>query len=92
MLRDLVVGGTQLAITAKSASTLLRSVRPASACERTNGLVQDRDMISNGVGPGVARSRRRGEGLASVVREAEHRVEPEPALERGGGLFAILLA
>ena len=49
-------------------------------------------MISNGVGPGVARSRRRGEGLASVVREAEHRVEPEPALERGGGLFAILLA
>jgi transposase len=42
VLRDLVPGGAQLAITAKSASTMLRSVRPASACERTRKeLAQD---------------------------------------------------
>lgn len=35
MMRDLVPGGAGLAITAKSASTMLRSVRPASASERT---------------------------------------------------------
>jgi len=35
VLRDLVPGGAALAITARSAATLLRSVRPASACERT---------------------------------------------------------
>jgi transposase len=34
VLRDLIPGGAALAITAKSASTLLRSVRPASQCER----------------------------------------------------------
>lgn len=34
VLRDLVPGGAALAITAKSASTMLRSVRPASTCER----------------------------------------------------------
>lgn len=42
VLRDLVPGGAALAITAKSASTLLRSVRPASSCERTRKeLAQD---------------------------------------------------
>lgn len=42
VLRDLVPGGAALAITAKSASTLLRSVRPASPCERTRKeLAQD---------------------------------------------------
>lgn len=35
VLRDLVPGGVALAITAKSASTTLRSVRPSSPCERT---------------------------------------------------------
>ncbi len=34
VLRDLVPGGAALAITAKSASTMLRSIRPASTCER----------------------------------------------------------
>ena len=34
VLRDLVPGGAALAITAKSASTMLRSVRPASPCEQ----------------------------------------------------------
>ena len=42
VLRDLVPGGAALAITAKSASTMLRSVRPASPCERTRKeLAQD---------------------------------------------------
>jgi len=35
VLRDLVPGGAELAISAKSASTILRSVRPVSPCERT---------------------------------------------------------
>lgn len=35
ILRDLIPGGAALALTAKSAAALLRSVRPASACERT---------------------------------------------------------
>ena len=35
VLRDLVPGGAALAITAKSASAILRLVRPASPCERT---------------------------------------------------------
>lgn len=34
VLRDLIPGGAALAVTAKSASALLRSVRPASLCER----------------------------------------------------------
>lgn len=34
VLRDLVPGGAELAITAKSASTTLRRIRPASLCER----------------------------------------------------------
>lgn len=42
VLRDLIPGGAELAITAKSASTMLRSVRPASPCERTRReLAQD---------------------------------------------------
>ena len=42
VLRDLVAGGAALAITAKSASTMLRSVRPASLCEHTRKeLAQD---------------------------------------------------
>lgn len=42
MLRDLIPGGAELAIKAKSASTLLRSVRPASPCEHTRKqLAQD---------------------------------------------------
>jgi transposase len=42
MLRDLVPGGAELAITAKSSAAMLRSVRPASACERTRkDLAQD---------------------------------------------------
>jgi transposase len=42
VLRDLVPGGAELAITATSASTMLRSVRPVSACERTRkDLAQD---------------------------------------------------
>jgi transposase len=42
VLRDLVPGGAGLAITAKLASTMLRSVRPATACERTRKeLAQD---------------------------------------------------
>jgi transposase len=42
VLRDLVPGGAALAITAKSASTMLRSVRPTSLCERTRKeLAQD---------------------------------------------------
>jgi transposase len=42
LLRDLVAGGAELAITAKSASMMLRSVRPASVCERTRKeLAQD---------------------------------------------------
>jgi transposase len=42
VLRDLVPGGAELAITAKSASTMLRSVRSASAGERTRKeLAQD---------------------------------------------------
>ncbi len=35
ILRDLIPGGAPLAITAKSAAATLRSVRPASVCERT---------------------------------------------------------
>lgn len=35
VLRDLIPGGAELAITAKAASRMLRSVRPASVCERT---------------------------------------------------------
>jgi transposase len=42
VLRDLIPGGAELAITAKSASTILRSVRPASVCERARKeLAQD---------------------------------------------------
>ena len=42
VLRDLVPGGAALAITAKAASTMLRSVRPVTACERTRKeLAQD---------------------------------------------------
>lgn len=42
VLRDLVPGGAELGITAKSASTMLRSVRSASAGERTRKeLAQD---------------------------------------------------
>jgi len=42
VLRDLVPGGAAVAISAKSASTMLRSVRPASPCERTRkDLAQD---------------------------------------------------
>lgn len=42
VLRDLVPGGAALATTAKSASTMLRSVRPASLCERSRKeLAQD---------------------------------------------------
>jgi hypothetical protein len=42
VLRDLVPGGAELAITAKSAAAMLRSIRPASACERTRKqLAQD---------------------------------------------------
>lgn len=42
MLRDLVRGGTGVAITAKSAAVALRSIRPASICERTRKeLAQD---------------------------------------------------
>lgn len=42
VLRDLVPGGAELAITAKAASTMLRSVRPGSVCERTRKeLAQD---------------------------------------------------
>jgi transposase len=35
VLRDLVPGGAELQITARSASIVLRSIRPASQCERT---------------------------------------------------------
>lgn len=35
MLRDLTPGGAELAITARSAATLLRSIRPASPADRT---------------------------------------------------------
>jgi len=42
VLRDLVPGGAALAITAKSAAVMLRSVRPTSACERARKeLAQD---------------------------------------------------
>lgn len=42
VLRDLIPGGAPLAITAKSASALLRSVRAVSVCERTRkDLAQD---------------------------------------------------
>ncbi len=42
LLRDLIPGGAPLALTAKSAATLLRSVRPASLPERTRKeLAQD---------------------------------------------------
>ena len=42
VLRDLVAGGAPLAITAKSASAILRSVRPVSLCEHTRkDLAQD---------------------------------------------------
>jgi transposase len=42
VLRDLVPGGAALAITARSASAMLRSVRAASICERTRkALAQD---------------------------------------------------
>lgn len=42
LLRDLIPGGTPLALTAKAAATILRSVRPASLPERTRKeLAQD---------------------------------------------------
>jgi len=42
VLRDLVPGGAEVAIAAKSASTILRSLRPVSLCERTRKqLAQD---------------------------------------------------
>jgi hypothetical protein len=42
VLRDLVPGGADLAITAKSSAAMLRSIRTASACERTRkDLAQD---------------------------------------------------
>jgi len=42
VLRDLVPGGAALAITAKSASTMLRLIRPASRCEKVRKeLAQD---------------------------------------------------
>jgi transposase len=42
VLRDLVPGGAEVAITAKAAAAMLRCVRPASACERTRKeLAQD---------------------------------------------------
>jgi transposase len=42
LLRDLVPGGAPVALTARTASTMLRTVRPASLCERTRrDLAQD---------------------------------------------------
>jgi transposase len=42
VLRDLIPGGAALALAAKSAATLLRTIRPASAAERTRKeLAQD---------------------------------------------------
>ena len=34
LLRDVIPGGAPLALTARSATTVLRTVRPVSACER----------------------------------------------------------
>jgi transposase len=44
VLRVLIPGGAALAITAKAASTMLRSVRPASVCERTRKKLA-RDLV-----------------------------------------------
>jgi len=44
VLRDLVPGGAEVAITAKSASMMLRSIRPASMCERTRKQLA-RDLV-----------------------------------------------
>jgi len=54
--------------------------------ELADCLVQDGDVIGDGVRPSVARPQQASEGLAGRVSEAEHRVEPEPALVRGRGL------
>jgi hypothetical protein len=44
---------------------------------------QDLDVISSGVGPGVARPQPGGQQLGGVVTPHPQRMEPEAALERG---------
>lgn len=61
LVRDPIPGGAPLALTAKSASTLLRSVRPASSPERTRKeLAQD-----------VVRDRR---AVDAALKESEKRM------------------
>lgn len=52
--------------------------------------VQHGEVIANGVRPRVARPQDRGERFAGRVSEAEHRVEPEPALVGRRGALLVL--
>ena len=86
---------------AESARTMTwRRTRPASsprwwpraisAGSWAIGLVEDADVVGDGVGPGVARAEHPRERLAGRVGETEQRVEPEPALVgRGGSILAL---
>ena len=65
VLRDLVAGGAPLAITAKSASAMLRSIRPMSLCEHTrkelaHDLVRDLRVVDTSL---VAIEKRMSEAL-----------------------------
>jgi len=54
--------------------------------ELGDGPIEDRDVVGDGVGSGVARTEDPRQRLAGGIGEAEHRVEAEPALVGGGRL------
>jgi hypothetical protein len=58
--------------------------------ELGDGIIDDLQQIGDRVRPGVARPQTHSQRLTGGVGEAEHRVEPEPALERRGRLILVL--
>ena len=58
--------------------------------ELANRIVQDRDVISDGVRSGVARAKDPRECLAGGISEAEHRMEAVATLVVGSGAFLVL--
>ena len=74
VLRDLTPGGAALAITAKSASTLLRSIRPASSAERTRKELAHDSARSTA----SAQSPRSGSSAALASHHGSHPNTPSP--------------
>lgn len=76
VLRDLVPGGAALAITAKSASAMLRLVRPASPCERTrkelcHDLVRDLRVVDASLADIARRMSAALDELGSRLRQVD---------------------